>query len=323
MSTGDITWPTLIGYRHEIMHTGVLRYLIGHPEHGPEVASALAGADVAAVLDVRTEAAIPAFKGRADLVADVRLLDGSLVGLAVETKVDSNASYEQITATAEPPQLGVLLALGVTALAIGDRELADNAPGWRAFDPGRWAAILDRCGAEGDSLLGPYATEVRREAREHAAARELARRDGAPSERVAGARREDGLLEHYAWLAEIRDRLDDAGEWWTYTNRSGPLMGLWRDDFQQDGRDTFIEFMCSDRERILCLKIGGGDGDLHDSAEHALSRVRGAGWQPGRRRPSASAQTCTAAYLDLSGIDADTAARRSRQAIAEVGAAPQ
>jgi hypothetical protein len=68
------------------------------------------------------------------------------------------------------------------------------------------------------------------------------------------------------------------------------------------------------------VKIGGGDGDLHDSAEHALSRVRRAGWQPGRRRPSAGAQTCTSAYLDLSDADADAAARRTGQAIAEVAA---
>ena len=106
-------------------------------------------------------------------------------------------------------------------------------------------------------------------------------------------------FEHYTWLAEIRRRLDARAEWWTYTNRSGPLMGYWRDKFQRFGRDVFIEFMCSDQHRILCLKLGPGDGELAAAAEAAFAAVESFGWRPARRRPSPSADTCTAAWLDF------------------------
>lgn len=136
---------------------------------------------------------------------------------------------------------------------------------------------------------------------------------------LPASRREDGLLEHFAWLAEIRDRLDSPEDWWTYTNRSGPLMGLWREEFQHPGRDVFVEFVCGQERRILCLKIGGGSGDLRTAAAEAWSRVEAHGWAPPSRRPAAKAGTCTAALLDMSGLSAEAAAERVRQAIGEVG----
>jgi len=134
------------------------------------------------------------------------------------------------------------------------------------------------------------------------------------------SRRGDGLLEHYAWLAEIRRRLDHRSDWWTYTNRSGPLMGYWADEFQRFGRDTFLEFMCSDDQRVLCMKLGEGKANLVSTADAALAAVEPFGWRAPRRRARQTAGTCTAAWLDFSALNADDAAARTRQAISEVSA---
>lgn len=132
------------------------------------------------------------------------------------------------------------------------------------------------------------------------------------------SRRGDGQVEHYAWLAEVRQRLDDPHEWWTYTNRSGPLMGLWRKGFQRPGHDTFLEFVCSDDQRILCLKLGWKESDLRSAAVRVLDSLEHCGWEAPRRKPSANAVTCTAAWLDFCELDPGAAATRTRQAIDEI-----
>ena len=52
-------------------------------------------------------------------------------------------------------------------------------------------------------------------------------------------------------------------------------MGLLRADFShQPGYETYLEFMCSDQTRRLCLKLGGGAGvDLRPIADDALEAV--------------------------------------------------
>ena len=183
---------------------------------------------------------------------------------------------------------------------------------------GRGARRL-RC--EDDALLAPYLAEVEREADEHRRARKISDGSAAPNWTLESSRRADGLLEHYAWLAEIRERLANPDDWWTYTNRSGPLMGLWRQEFQRPGRpgrDTFLEFMCSGSARTLCLKLGSGEADLRSTAVDALARVRHLGWQAPRRRASSIAGTCTAAWLDFTQVSAESAAARTERAIEEI-----
>jgi len=311
------TWPLIVGYQHEVLHTGVLAHLACDPDRGARLASVLTGAPVVRVERIRQEAKVPGFAGRADLVAEAELEDGERVSLAIETKVDSNASRKQLAATAASPHLGVLLATGITALNLTQRDLGDGLLGWVSAGPSLWATALSAAGAADDPVLRVYVEEVEREACEHRLARELA---GCPGDGcwLDHSRRGDGLLEHYAWLAEVRERLDDPAEWWTYTNRSGPLMGLWREDFQGLGRDTFIEVMCVGDRRRLCLKLGEGSGDLRTCATEALARVETSGWSGPARRASANAGTCTAAMLDLSKFSAEKAAARLRLAITEV-----
>lgn len=319
------TWPELVGYRHEVLHTGVLAHLLLQSPAAAQLASAMTGADVTEILWARPESRIGDLKGRADLVAKVRVADcDDPVHLGIETKVDSNATREQLAETARPPDFGVLLAVGITALNLTEHDLTDAVKEWSVIGPARWAHALERAGVASDPMLAPYLAEVQREAQEHAAARKLARHEYQPDHESLSRRREDRLLEHYAWLAEVRESLDNPApsEWWTYTNQSGPLMGLWREEFQRTDRerDTFIEFVCSDRRRTLCLKIGGGNGDLPAAAGDALTAVQHLGWQAGRR-PRSSAGTCTAAWLDFTELGARAAAQRTRQAIAEVAGA--
>jgi len=313
------TWPIIVGYRHEVLHTGVLHHLLCDEERAASVAGALAGAPVVRVLRSSVETRVSGFNGRADLVADVELGDGQTVSVGVETKVDSNASREQLVATSGPPHVGVLLSPGITAMNLTGRDLAPDMPAWNVITPDRWASVLRDNGIQHDELLAPYFAQVEREADEHARARELAHHPSGSSWSIEGSRRCDGLLEHYAWLAEIRERSDAPYEWWTYTNQSGPLMGLWCGKFQGSDRDVFVEFMCSDSSRRLCLKIGAGQDDLQATAAAALGGVEGHGWQPGRQ-PSKRAGTCTAGWLDFSDLAPAAAAARTRRAITEIAA---
>lgn len=57
------SWPQIVGYRHEILHTGVLRHLLDG-EMGPRVASALTGLHVAKVDWYDTEDRLPGRKGK-------------------------------------------------------------------------------------------------------------------------------------------------------------------------------------------------------------------------------------------------------------------
>ena len=315
------TWPEIVGYRHEILHTGVLAHLLNDPARGAAIAVALTGADVKAVSDVRTEQKVDGYTGKADLVAGVELVAGQSVTLAVETKVDSDVDHEQLEHTAGAPHIAVLLSLGVTALKMTARDLGEDLTvgGWRVVDPAAWAGVLDQHIQAEDSLLGPYVAEVQREAVEHARARELAYRPEFEEWLIDGSRRGDWQLEHYAWLAEIRERLPNPDEWWVYEKQSGPLMGLWREEFQRGGRSVFIEFVCTWSQRSLRLKIGAGEGELADAAAAALARVCLDDWSAGRS-PQAGWQTCTAAILDLSDAAPDAAAERTLRAIAAIAA---
>ena len=264
------------------------------------------------------EARLSGFHGRADLVAEVELADGQTTWIGVETKVDSNATREQLAATADAPNLGVLLTLGITAMNLTARDLGPDLNAWNVVTPADWTTVLRNAGAADSVLLAPYLHEVDQEASDHVHARELAHEPDRADWSRTSRRGLGESLEHYAWLAEIRDRLDLPETWWTYTNQSGPLMGTWRSEFQTSDRDTFLEFMCSRHRRILCLKIGEGEGDLLALAADACARIEGSDWQPSRRRPSKAAKTCTAGWLDLSALAPEAAAARTREAIAQV-----
>jgi len=50
------TWPELLGYQHEVLHTGVLRHLLHDPRRRTAVASDLIGKSITRVGEVWTDA---------------------------------------------------------------------------------------------------------------------------------------------------------------------------------------------------------------------------------------------------------------------------
>ena len=84
-------WVELVGYQHEVVHTGALDALLSAEPHGTKIAQRLAGrGDVRAVARSEWETHAGGRKGtRADLVSRREMADDSLLTLAVEMKVDS------------------------------------------------------------------------------------------------------------------------------------------------------------------------------------------------------------------------------------------
>jgi len=234
--------------------------------------------------------------------------------LAVETKVDSDVSRNQLVANAHAPHRGVLLALGVSASQLTSEDLAGDLDDvWAVCNPARWEQVLRCAGVEEDPVLAPYLAQVNTEAGEHAAAVELA---ATGALWLDHSRVGDGELEHYSWLEAIRDAYGgDRWDWWCDSRISGPLLGLWRDEFQRSGaRDIFLQFVCGWGKRELCLKVGGGDGDIRQAAQAARERIGKLGWRVGRN-PATTAGTCTAAAVDLTGADPRAAADQVRAAV--------
>jgi hypothetical protein len=296
-------WVAVVGYRHEVVHTGVLAAVLRHSELGTSVARAMTGAGVVAVDHVTPETRIEGFSGRADLTAQLTLDDGASVSLGVETKVDSDGSREQLKATAAPPHYGVLLALGLTALKLEQDDLGPDLEQWRVVDPAAWGKLLVAVGAvdHARDLLTPYLGEIEREAREHEAARAVAQSATKPrSLPPTTTRREGGYLEDLAWLAEVRERLTNRHWWWTKTLISGPLMGYWPAEWNDGRTDVYLEFMCFDRSRSLCLKAAAQDPQqLITASQHLLDVAAEYGWHAPRRRAGSRAKSCTAAWLDV------------------------
>lgn len=186
MRDEDLSWVTLVGYQHEVVHTRVLERLLttGDGPHEPTrvtVARALAGDDVVGVDQVQFEHQLTQRRPRRvlDLVADLHLADDARVRLGVETKVDSLWSRPQLTESVVPPDRGCLLAVGMTGLAVTAedlRSLVDSAR-WSLLDAARWTNVLDSVLDDHPGVvLSQYRDAVRKEAADIARARDAVAR---------------------------------------------------------------------------------------------------------------------------------------------------
>lgn len=233
--------------------------------------------------------------------------------MGVETKVDSNATFEQLTATAQPPeQVGILLALGVTAFAITARDLQRyEMEDWQALNPAGWAEALREAGVGDDERLAPYLAEVERERDAHRRALERAQAGGIPE--VDGESRcGDHRLDHGAWMCALRTGLGDAlggrlDDWWVETTQGGPVMVLWSTQLSErvPGRDVYLQVSCTSRRRTLGLRVGGGNGDAQEVRDLLAPIAASAGLPaPGRGRGA----TFNVASVDLTAHGAADAA---------------
>jgi hypothetical protein len=300
-----VDWVDAVGYRHEVIHSGVLEVLLSDVESGPRVAQDLLGdgLQVQAVCSPRREVRIgPARRRPIDLAADLKLSNGATVKLGVEVKVDSAWSPKQLESTVALPDQGVLLAVGCTALTATEPEMPR---GWRLVGPKEWASIVaERAG--GDRALESYVGHVQQEAQSHAEALRCVNL-GLPVEPI----RDRTALAHWAYFHEVvASRPAGKDEWWERkTLISGPLLTLWT-DAERDGSGAYIELMGhADATRALCVKCWTDGGDLTDVREKVTARVA-----PGEvrrlRRLRASDKSCTAWADKLDGKSPKEAAMR-------------
>lgn len=306
-------WVDVIGYQHEVMHTGVLAHLL-RGDRGAEVAAALLDRPaVVAIKDVWPEQRLNGSRP-IDLAGWVIDRDGTRTRLGVETKVDSAWSPAQLTETVPAEAFGVLLAVGYTALAATNGDLAALSPEpgrWRLVRPRRWAEIV-RDHAGGDRELERYARRVLQEADEHdAALRAVA------AEQPVGASedRDAQTLSHWAYFHEVLDGRDDVAEWERKTLVSGPLLTRWVVDHHDGEVGDYLEFMGhADGRRSLNVKTYAPPhtGALAESRRRLRELL--ADRDPDEvKQPGAGAKTCTAARWWLDGVSPAEASARAAE----------
>jgi hypothetical protein len=251
-----VSWIEVVGYQHEVVHTGVLSVLLTDASLRPgpaAIASELINADVVSIDSVKRESRAGRGAGIADLTASVMLADGSSTWLAVETKVNSNGKREQLLRTLPGGGFGVLLALGLTSLKMSpnDTTAASRESSWTFVGPARWAALLGGVDPVPE-YLGEYVAEVARRADYLDEALRLA---------AAGAPARDGegrAADHIAWLSLVRADVDDPSlaDWGPIkTDLSGPLLTGFVPRLH--GVDVYVELMgLHDGSRRLCVKCG-------------------------------------------------------------------
>ncbi len=301
-------WVEAIGYGHEALHTAVLAHLL-RGEDAPAVAEALTGIrDVVRVENVATERRLTG-RRPIDLAASIVGPGRARTPLGIETKVDSAWSPAQLTETVPPEGLGVLLAVGYTALAATDGDLAALSPKpgwWRLVGPRHWAEIVCQYAAD-DAELGRYGRRVEQEGLDHDNAREAVV-TGHPV--VAAEDRHARTLSQWAYFHEVLNRRSDVAAWERKTLVSGPLLTLWVKDFD-DGRGDYLEFMGHNDGRCsLNVKTYAPPGAGQIQASRARLSELLAEYRPEAvKRPGGEAKTCTAARWWLEGMTPDQASR--------------
>jgi hypothetical protein len=288
-------WIGIVGFRHEVAHTGVLRTIL-ESDGAVSVARALTGDErIVAVSAPRQEVKLrDGVRRSIDLAAEMAFADGSPGCLAVETKVDSAWSPKQLQEMTPEHAHGVLLALGHTALMVSPSDLSDlteYARPWCLVGPREWAGIVRE--ASDDETLAGYATSLEVEADEHERARARVREGG----RVDFGRHPQ-TLEHWAYFAEVADESGGGRRWERKALVSGPLQTLWLPEWP-DGA-PYLELMGHGSTRTLCAKVWSVPGALPERQRLVAEGLAAFDGRPGMR-PSARDKTCTAMSWTLDG----------------------
>lgn len=297
-------WIEAVGWQYEVAHTAVLSTVLAHPEAGAALAGALLGSNVKAVTNITRERAEQ--RTRADLRAFVSV-DGRERSVAVETKVDSYADRAQLARSqTDPDGLGLLLAVGLAGLRMCvydcQRVSRETGVAWRFCGAEGWSAALATVISATSGLpsyLHDYCAVALEQGHKVTDARKRMRDGGQISDR---------RLDSCAWLAELRERVDDDGCQWAASWVNGEVLhsgvsNCWRADSAP--LDLYLQVVVrGDGLRSLMLRAGSapnarflralkGDRRLGDTA-------RDAGLQPVIREIRDPTRSCQIANLDLS-----------------------
>lgn len=302
------SWIDVVGYQHEVLHTGVLKALLDDPDEGPKLATRLLDRKVSGVQQTRREARLVHKGGKADLTAMLAVGD-ALEPLAVETKVHSDGSSYQLshTTAGAGTSHGILLALGLSALKLSRRDTADASgqeATWEFVGPNEWLAALADVELE-LPWLGAYRRAV-----------------GSWRDWLEGADLKEGTglaweRDHLRFFAAVRELLSLD---WTQLRslQSGPVLTRfgWR---AQGGGDIYLEFMgLRDGRRVLCLKCGVEEREKLPLVRAEVEQCRtdlASSFGPAGRRGGRSTTVFQAELGDLGAEEAAVLARTSAEVL--------
>jgi hypothetical protein len=247
------SWVDLVGYQFEAVHDGAVKALLEGPARAT-LGSALFGGRVDDVLEARRQRRVGG--AVADVVASV-VVDGQTEQLAIETKVDSQASRDQMERTARDGNRVTMLALGTSAMRTCTIAPAlDGDPTWHIVDVTEWARLLAEIGPL-DPPLEEYRAAVVTEAEQHKGARRIAGRLDDGRSFVSRLPREE--LVGWAWLDETWKAMcatENPGRFDAHKDISGPIFfwgGSW-DNFGRLAGGLFIDLMVEGERHLIVMK---------------------------------------------------------------------
>lgn len=311
------TWISRLGWQHEVAHTAVLRALLDYPSTAARCAQGLLGGTVT-VDDV--EHVCPeqqGFGGRPGSKADLTLIariEGETKHVAVETKVHSGATWEQLRDTTKGDAYGVLLAPGRVGLRI-DRGFMDgieteSGATWSHLDVQGWSQVF-RQTTNDASLPGwivDYAAEL--------SAKAEAQRRNLDAAKTTGDDRRRCPDVRCAWLRAMRERLEpDLAENWSAEGRlSGEILynNFGKRWCATNNADLYLAFDANPERIMFTVRAGAGNGG--DTALRALWENEDLGSALEKRGllrgppPRRNSKTCTVAAVCVSAYSAEDGA---------------
>ncbi len=320
MAIEPISWVDIVGYQHEVVHIGVLDRLLRSGVDGEDdvrrcVAECLVGEPVFRVRQPCREARAGG-RGRADLVVDLELATRKS-RVAVECKVDSAWTKEQLGNTLGQGDRGVLFALGSTSLVASD---ADMPEGWRVLGLDTWEKTLRELGLGGCPVIKDYCAQLNAELTDHRAARGAACNNQKLETRRRGS---TDTLAHWAYFGGTLEKLDDRRDWSRSALVSGPLLTRWfrfandADVSSEAAAGVYLEFMgLPGQRRELKVKAWSEDRSKLSSLIDALGPVPSMDRPKGKIRRDS--KTGTAATTDLGRETPSKAAARADELLRDL-----
>lgn len=272
----NFDWTKVLGYQHERLHTGVMRWLIDNPSTRIRLHELLPILRGEGRIETKFEARGTDAKGVADL-----LLSRADRQAVIETKVDSLWTSDQLERErGSDPNTDVhLFTVGLLDLVTSECCVPEDVH-WIGLE--RWLDVLTSL--ELPPALDDYVEALRRQRDLHARAREAAFEKPTawrPSSRL------ECSAANWAWIGIVLQHLNDKRSWKRNNPISGPLLnGGW---CEEDGEHYFLEFCTtwgqsrsirikagsSSRERTSALRVAAAETIAKQ--EHGLKLLRRTG----------------------------------------------